>query len=798
MANEPSLEDVQSFIEITGGQVTDQQARQLLKTADNKLERAISSFFDQGHTEAQSTGWDENHFTADKYGQYDSNIPSFQINNYDTTPADFSHTGAPTRPPSRTSHRSTDSGVNPVDIPISSVEVTGQESGVIGNSGPHFGPATRPFYDNSKWAVTLAGSSTHEFIPDVEINQRKREEGGPAFIKPLPSGDYLSALFTILHSIPLVRNAFLSLENLLPNYGHDGNWWTGTAITPSGPTEIGSRSTINPELELIHEVQRVVAFLDRTDRAYGSLEPLCNLDGFIKAAAELIDDYNKPDFHKFLIGWESAVHHQAPGYDASSLLHCTVNANGSLENSFWLDATVVHTTPGEPMTLYDVLDDHMFSDEGSAFVRDISNVLIVKLTQSDAGAKSLDVKIPAVFYADRYLESNERDITSMRHKIKQCEEEIERIETKRANFKVHKDKKTGESIDALLLLKTSIKAFEQPDGELEDPHDAYALTQLQAIYESIERKIKELDEQKQKARETLEQISGLFKGPIEEPTYENSNQSTSSSRKPIGENRVSYELPESVEKIPKVRYKLRGVSTQSNVIYVLSPVGPKDSSSGDTPTDAPQWWRVEYSYASAQPYITREKFTEKAVLEKASEERNEALLVYATDAAISAPLMPLPKPLEAFVKHDNLAFMEDLQTHEKGNTWEDQPPGYTSTYDPAKYDNWAQWNNVSKDGDEHNKRYEDMSGQEWLDSQTDNVSSNTLTPDTEMTEREGATGLVADMAGLNRTGAGGIDESQDVEMSDGANSMRVFQDSTTAIFSEGSDTEHIEYASQTR
>jgi hypothetical protein len=31
MAAEPSSEDVQSFIEITGGQVTDQQARQLLK-----------------------------------------------------------------------------------------------------------------------------------------------------------------------------------------------------------------------------------------------------------------------------------------------------------------------------------------------------------------------------------------------------------------------------------------------------------------------------------------------------------------------------------------------------------------------------------------------------------------------------------------------------------------------------------------------------------------------------------------------------------------------------------------------
>ena len=142
--------------------------------------------------------------------------------------------------------------------------------------------------------------------------------------------------------------------------------------------------------------------------------------------------------------------------------------------------------------------------------------------------------------------------------------------------------------------------------------------------------------------------------------------------------------------------------------------------------------------------------------------------------------------------------MEDLQIHEKGNTWEEQPPEYTPTYDPAKYDTWAQWNNVSKDDDEHNKRYEDMSGQEWLDSQTDNVSSNTLTPDTEMTEREGTTGLVADMTGLNRTGAGGVDESQDVEMVDDANSMRVFQDSATAIFSEGSDTEHIEYASQTR
>ena len=126
-------------------------------------------------------------------------------------------------------------------------------------------------------------------------------------------------------------------------------------------------------------------------------------------------------------------------------------------------------------------------------------------------------------------------------------------------------------------------------------------------------------------RETLEQISSLFKGPIEEPTNENNNQSTSSSRKPIRENRVSYELAESVEKIPKVRYKLRGVSTQSNVIYVLSPVEPNDSSSGDTPTDASQWWRVEYSYASAQPYITREV-------------RMRLLAVYASEILIYCPI----------------------------------------------------------------------------------------------------------------------------------------------------------------
>lgn len=797
MAAEPTIEDVQSFIEITGGQVTDQQARQLLKTADNKLERAISSFFDQGHTGAQSTGWDENHFAAGKYGEYDSSIPSFQIENYDATPAEYSHPGAPTRPPSRTSHRSAESAVNPVDIPISSVEVPGQELGVTGNSRPYFGPATKSFYDNSKWALTLPGSSTHEFIPDVEINQRKREEVGPAFIKPLPSGDYLSALFTILHSIPLVRNAFLYAENLLPDYGHDGNWWTGTAITSSEATEIGFRSTTNPELDFIHEVQRLTAFLDRTDRAYGSLEALCNLDGFIKAA-ELLDGYAKPDFHKFLIGWESAIYNQTPGYDVNGLLHCTVNASGSLQNSFWLDATVVHTTPGEPMTLYDVLDGHMFGDEGSAFVRDISNVLIVRLTQSDAVAKSLGVKIPAVFYADRYLESNAQDITLMRHKIKQCEEEIGRIETKRANFKVHKDKKTGESVDALLLLKTSIKAFEQPDGGPENPHDAYTLTQLQAIYESIERKIKELDEQKQKARETLERISSLFKGPIEERVDENNNESASSSKSRARENGFSSDLAEFVERTPTVRYRLRGVSTQSNVIYVLSPAGSNNYNSEEIPTDDAQWWRIEYSYASAQPYITREKFTEKAVLEKASEERNEALLVYATDAAISAPLLPLPKPLEAFVKRDNLAFMEDLQTHEKGNAWEEQPPEYNPRYDQSKFDNWAQWNTVSKDGDEYNKIYEDMSAQEFLDCQAGNVSSNTLTPDTEMTERDGATGLVADMTSLNRIGAGGINESQDVEMADGANSMRVFQESPTASFLGGQDTAHIEYAPQTR
>jgi hypothetical protein len=102
-----------------------------------------------------------------------------------------------------------------------------QESGVVDGSGvskPFFGPATEDYYDSAAWAMVPATKSI-EYIPDANILSQKRESDEPPFIKPTPNQYYLPALLTMLHTIPLFRNAFLAPQVSLEDYWLGEDWW---------------------------------------------------------------------------------------------------------------------------------------------------------------------------------------------------------------------------------------------------------------------------------------------------------------------------------------------------------------------------------------------------------------------------------------------------------------------------------------------------------------------------------------------------------------------------------------------
>ena len=75
-----------------------------------------------------------------------------------------------------------------------------------------------------------------------------------------------------------------------------------------------------------------------------------------------------------------------------------------------------------------------------------------------------------------------------------------------------------------------------------------------------------------------------------------------------------------------------------------------------------QWWRLEYITTSATPVQTT-KVTETEALTAASSDSRKALLIYASDRAVSYQSSPLPKQLHNFVRADNLAFQAELDVY---------------------------------------------------------------------------------------------------------------------------------------
>lgn len=158
-----------------------------------------------------------------------------------------------------------------------SQDFKGQETGVVDASGNQLRPATREYYDTRNWSMTLPGHDTREIIQNPDPEFRKRELGAPAFIKPLNDEQYLPALLTILHAIPIAKEALLARDLLLPDYGHHTEWWDG--VSAQGFKIIDLEQSIENEnlKEVIFESQRLMAFLEQTNRAYGSAEVLAKL-----------------------------------------------------------------------------------------------------------------------------------------------------------------------------------------------------------------------------------------------------------------------------------------------------------------------------------------------------------------------------------------------------------------------------------------------------------------------------------------------------------------------------------------
>lgn len=343
--------------------------------------------------------------------------------------------------------------------------VPGQESGVTDGHFPYFGPAKRDDYD-SNWTMTATGSRTKEIMLNPEPIDRKRERNVPAFLKPTPQAYRLAALLKILQTISISREALLCRDKLLPDFGWDAEWWDGTAIRLPKVSELSQPSYFNDREEIIHETQRLVAFLEETDRAYGSIDVIANMDGLRgKEDASILP--------AFLDLWRDIVEHFAPNFQLMDVCRSVLkkeNFENPVEDEDYrfsvLDLRVDETIADKGQTLYEVIDDTLWPDPNQnvfdkVYFDKTADVFIMDVARVGEKGSGLGIKIPPVWYSDRYLRSSNQQVQEMQTVKAAIRKEIGQIEEAKAKVtEVTLSTIQNPVLDAIQLLKAATAYFE--------------------------------------------------------------------------------------------------------------------------------------------------------------------------------------------------------------------------------------------------------------------------------------------------------------------------------------------------
>jgi hypothetical protein len=347
-------------------------------------------------------------------------------------------------------------------------QISPQETGIVGsnNSGAVFGPANRDHYNPSDWALIAPDASAVEIIPDLDVLDRMRNPREPAIIKPAHIADNLPALLTILAQIPLAARILTQAGHQAADYGRDSSWWTGTAIEIPETIDIEEDRGSKEERDLIHETQRIMAFLLNTDRLYGSAEPLVNLPALatvdslrqdVPGAKEEIVLKPNGNYDRFVIAWSHAVKAYENSEEAYKLFRTTALYEDGVIPFYTMYIPLGQTTGAEPVTLYDAVDDLIWAKDvdgtepEQVFLTEIPHVLILRVVRNNF--ESIDIDIPSEFYLDRYVADNMSAAKEMRKSMAECRRQIRDLESQSKKL----ESPTGTTASSSDLLASAIE-----------------------------------------------------------------------------------------------------------------------------------------------------------------------------------------------------------------------------------------------------------------------------------------------------------------------------------------------------
>ncbi|EQK98555.1 ubiquitin interaction domain-containing protein [Ophiocordyceps sinensis CO18] len=725
-SREPSEEEILQVIDFASLDSHDDRSMviQALKENAGNVESVVMQYFDDPTSFRQkfTRAWNDQMFSANRDGSDNHTGISFHIESIGpndviqgvTSPADGRGPGAPSRPPSRSNNRS------PLGIMVdwtAAGDVSGgsntqtrededmqralresaqeagitlprQESGVLdpSTSVPSFGPANRGDYDQDGWAM-IPSETKVATAPVPEM--RKRAPGAPAFlVSGLSSAGKhcLGGLLTILHEIPLSRNILLESSYPANYYGFNGDWWKGQEILPphvlsqlqSGAIAWGSRLGAKPSCG--EEIQRLMAFLDSTERSYGTVSVLTDLIPFSTVAPE------KRLFENLVHDWAELM---MPLTQVATLAHVLGDDEGEEEAGFaLLDVENVRTDYDNIKTLYESLDHVMWSEalswnelhEGSkmAMFKHVGDVMVIKFS-GDGPQDSIE--IPEELFPERYLVSRKDEARriqkgwcetkkAIQHLTAVAQGEQELYEWRNDWSRQSSDKR-GIIIKAIDQWKV-YREYLESRGRFRGMEDSGFDTDKYPDYRAAPCQMDDEEKQHHQAVEDVLQLAERALANIEErlKALDQDLEQTRTRQRFLGRLLTVPDKPGRPQPMTCKKFLLCGVATPTDIVYLRQRSEPELTEMESEPKPHDQWWRLAYAPEDEQP-VKAEKIEIERVLREVWQETKNPLLVYATDDALKTPRAPLSAPLQRFARADNKAFRQELSRtrNEAADRW---------------------------------------------------------------------------------------------------------------------------------
>jgi hypothetical protein len=695
-----------------------------LRGNHGNAETVVNEILDDCEKFKRKYGWDEIAFSSGREGEDPSttrpNYEAFGINTqppviYGTEPNNYY--GAPSRPPSRANNRSPMSRIADIatgeyttatpsnrqeeedqlqraineSLTVSGIQTphafppppppTQQQSGVITNHGEssvHFGPANRPDYDPDEWAMVPVKGQENDPDPTLRVRKDKM----PVLLRCRKDRDWdqhrVGALLMIFSQIPAVRNVLLE-SSVVPSYGYGNksDWWQGGSIyAPGRPNPDGWMD--DPAISWSNELHRLIAFLELTERAYGTA------DNLIRARhpdAQETGDAEK-DFFQNFAEFEAGEGNRGKRETLISSVEIVALDDFTHQGGDrfgLLDLQVSKDTHPMHKNLYHVLDWLFFADLrlaredlGStrmAWISQASEIFTCRFQKDENLPVPLEV--PETFYLDRYLKSNGEKLQELQVEMVALLKAYEANIEKEEELIKWVNRETNKAYDRRVLIKEAVNRYQQKltrikrrafwrtheqtpfegEGEyyLQDhagepsllPEESEAVTYYEA-------KLRELEDRLADIQSFINEVILPEREAIHEVNRKMSSLLT---------------VPSTDEKWnPTHKYTLCGVVNDPNTVYQRMHV-PASEAGAESADDAPvvgekSWWKT--SLKMADNTVEHTQVTYETVMRETCSVGCKPILVYATDKALEQDNLPLPDALKSFVRLDNRFFKQEL------------------------------------------------------------------------------------------------------------------------------------------